>query len=94
MITDFDRMSIYGLIDGRIPGQPYKKQWWMRYWSVDISQPPELYLKQYGDRACNVSARFKKNRFTGAIYVFRENVKTTGNRWNEEGYGWGVWEKL
>ena len=94
MRTDIDRMSIHGLIDGKAPGQPYKKQWWMRYWSVDIAQPPDLYRERYGDRACNVSARFKKNIFTGATYVFRANVMPTGNRWNEDGYGWGVWERL
>jgi len=95
MKTDLDRMDNYsGRIDGKIPGQPYDKQWWMKYWEVEISQPTEAARKIHGDRACNVMARFKKNRFTGAIYVFRANVRPTGNRWNEPGYGWGIWEKL
>ena len=32
--------------------------------------------------------------FTGAVYVFQSNVQKEGNRWNEPGYGWGVWIKL
>ena len=66
----------------------------MRYWQVDINQPSEQNQKRYGERACNVRARFKKNRFTGAVYVFQSNVQKEGNRWNEPGYGWGVWIKL
>ena len=95
MRTDIDRMDDYtGLIDGRTPGQPYKKQWWMKYWDVEIRQPYELDRKMRGNRACNEKARFKKNRFTGTVYVFCANVLPEGNRWNEPGYGWGVWEKL
>ena len=86
--------TITGRIDGRTPSQPYEKQWWMTYWEVEISNPSEQDRKAYGDRARNVKARFKKNRFTGTVYVFRFNCKPEGNRWNENGYGWGVWEKL
>ena len=94
-MTDIDREDPYtGKIDGKVPGQPYDKQWWMKYWEVEISKPSEQDRKVYGDRACNVKARFKKNRFTGTVYVFRFNVQPEGNRWNEPGYGWGIWERL
>lgn len=75
---DIDREDPYtGRIDGKVPGQPYKKQWWMKYFDLLI----------HGG-----TARFKKNRFTGAVYVFTR--PNEGNRWNESGYGWGTWEKL
>ena len=77
----------------RDPRQPYKKQWWMKYWDVEINEPSDLDRKFYGERACNVKARFKKNMFTGAVWVFCFN-RPKGNRWNEPSYGWGVWEKL
>lgn len=94
-MAEIDHMDAYtGRINEEAPGQPYEKQWWMKYWEVEISQPSEQDRKVYGDRACKVKARFKKNRFTGAIYVFRFNCKPRGNRWNEPGYGWGIWEKL
>ena len=38
-------------------------------------------------------ARFKKNIFTRKVYLFAFN-QPTGNRWNEPGYGWGVWVPL
>lgn len=95
MIPEIDCMDPYtGRIDGRTPGQPYEKQWWMRYWVVEIQRPSEQDRKFYGERSCNVKAYFKKNRFTGTIYIFQFNIQPEGNRWNEPGYGWGVWEKL
>jgi hypothetical protein len=72
--------------NNKIPGQPYQKQWWMRYWDVEI--------ENQSGQISKVKARFKKNRFIGTTYVFRFNCKPTGNRWNEPGYGWGIWEKL
>lgn len=60
--------------------QPYERRWWCRYFSVDIR--------------VGITARFKKNIFTRATYVFRANCKPSGNRWNEPGYGWGVWERV
>ena len=94
-MTDIDRENPYtGKIDGKVPGQRYDKQWWMKYWEVEISKPSEQDRKVCGDRACNVKARFKKNRFTGTVYVFRFNVQPEGNCWNEPDYGWGIWERL
>ena len=78
MRSDIDRMDDNtGLIDGVVPGQPYEKQWWMRYFNIPI----------HGG-----TARFKKNRFTGATYLFTRPQE--GNRWNEPGYGWGTWKRL
>jgi hypothetical protein len=95
MMTDIDRVDTYTRnIDGRTPGQPYDRQWWMTYYDVEIRQPSEQDRKVYGERACNIKARFKKNIFTRTVYVFRHNVNPEGNRWNESGYGWGIWEKL
>lgn len=75
---DIDRMDGYsGRIDGKVPGQPYEKQWWMKYFTIDVRG------------GC---AMFKKNRFTGATYVFTRPAE--GNRWNEPGYGWGTWVKI
>lgn len=67
MRTDIDRMNEYtGTIDGRAPGQPYERQWWYRYFEVEIRQ-------------C-VFARFKTNIFTRTTYIFRANCKPFGNR--------------
>jgi hypothetical protein len=60
--------------------QPYEKQWWMIYFNREITE--------------GVLARFKKNIFTRAIYVFQANYRVPCNRWNEPGYGWGYWRKL
>lgn len=60
-------------------GQPYKKQWWMQYHLIPAS---------HGEGFLGI----KKNRFTGAVYVFTR--PETGNRWNEPGYGYGCWVRL
>lgn len=53
---DIDRECPYtGTIDGKVPGQPYEKQWHMRYFTKKLRQE---------------TAQFKQNRFTGAVYVF------------------------
>lgn len=60
--------------------QPYEKAPWFRYFEVEVSK--------------GVFARFKKHILTRATYVFSFNCKPHGNRWNETGYGWGVWERI
>ena len=78
---DIDREDPYtGRIDGKTPGQPYEKQWYMIYFDV-------LNCNRLGN-----TVQFKKNIFTRTVYVFTRNEE--GNRWNEPGYGWGTWEKL
>jgi hypothetical protein len=39
-------------------------------------------------------ARFRRNRWTGELWVFQWNCAERGNEWHSPGYGWGRWQSL
>lgn len=64
--------------------QPYDRQWWCVYFDVPCVP---------GDGPQQV-VRMKRNRITGRCFVFTRPAHDRRYRWNEAGYGWGVWKPL
>lgn len=64
------------------------KQWYMEYFDITIENKPNDETK--------TTIRFKKNKFTGSVYLFTYHhpYKENGHTWNECGYGYGAWIRI
>lgn len=84
---EFNEIKAVDVLSDAPNGPSYGRRWWMKYWDADVA-------KRSRGETIIVRRRFKKNRLTGATYMFPPRSYRDEKQCHEPGYGWGVWERV